>query len=144
MYKRNYGIMPRTLGGFIEDALHNGYSRVNEEISSFSAPVNIRETDNSYEMQLAAPGLKKEDFKINIDQNVLHISYEHKEENKEQQDSNKWLRSEFKQKSFKRSFTLNEKIDTGKISAKYTDGLLHVTIAKKEVSAPLVHEISVN
>jgi len=143
MYKRTYGFTPRNLSGFIEDVLQNGYNRVNDEISSYSAPVNIHETDKTYEMQLAAPGLKKEDFKINVDQNILHVSYEHKEEGREQQEE-KWLRNEFKAKSFKRSFTLSEKVDKDKISAKYTDGLLYITLGKKDTSTPDVQDISVN
>ena len=135
----------------MEDVLQNGWSRVNDEISSFVAPVNIRETDKSYELHLIAPGLKKEDFKINIDQNTLHISFEQKaesrqsenEKNEQPQDS-KWLRSEYRMRSFKRSFTLNDKIEAGKIAAKYTDGVLVVTLPKKENSEPEVHEISVN
>jgi len=143
MYKRTYGITPNSFTGFIEDVLHNGYNRVNEEINSYVAPVNIRETETSYELQLVAPGLNKEDFKINVEQNTLQISYEHKEENKEQQNG-KVLRTEFKAKSFKRSFTLNDKIDAGKITAKYADGLLNITLAKKEESTPKTQEIAVN
>jgi HSP20 family protein len=140
MYKRTYGFTPRNFSGFIEDVLQNGYNRVNEELSAYTAPVNIHETDKTYEMQLSAAGLKKEDFKINVDQNILHISYEHKAE--EQQ--TKWLRNEFRQKSFKRSFTLNDKVDTQHISAKYTDGVLYITLAKKEESVASAHDISVN
>jgi HSP20 family protein len=143
MYKRTYGITPNTLSGFIEDVLHNGYNRVTEEMNSYSVPVNIQENETSYEMQLAAPGLNKDEFKINIEQNILQVSYERKEESKEQQ-AGKTLRNEFKIKSFKRSFTLNDKIDTSKITAKYADGLLHLTLAKKEVSIPKTQEISVN
>ena len=144
MYKRTYGIMPRTIGGLMEDVLQNGWSRVNDEISAFAAPVNIQETDKSYELHLIAPGLKKEDFKINVDQNTLHISFEQKTENKETPQDGKWLRNEYRMKSFKRSFTLNEKIEAGKIAAKYTDGVLLVTLPKKENSEPEAHEISVN
>lgn len=136
--------MPRTIGGLMEDVLQNGWSRVNDEISAVTAPVNIQETDKSYELHLVAPGLKKEDFKINIDQSTLHISYEHKTENNEQAQDGKWLRSEYRMKSFKRSFTLNDKIESGKIVAKYADGILLVTLPKKENSEPEVHEISVN
>jgi len=144
MYKRTYGLMPRTIGGLMEDVLQNGWSRVNDEISSFTAPVNIQETDKSYDLHLIAPGLKKEDFKISIDQNTLNISFEQKTENKEQPQDGKWLRNEYRMRSFKRSFTLNDKIDAGKIAAKYSDGVLVVTLPKKENSESEVHEISVN
>ena len=150
--KRSYGVLPRTIGGLMEDALQHGWSRISEEVSAYNAPVNILETDSAYELHVVAPGLKKEDFKINLDQNLVHISYEHKtedkepqtEENKEPKPLHKWLRSEFRMRSFKRSFNLNEKIDAANISAKYTDGVLTVSLPKKEVAEPTVHEISVN
>ena len=144
MYKKHYGFAPRTFGGLIEEVLQNGYNRVNDEISAYNAPVNIQETDKTYELQLAAPGLKKEDFKINVDQNILHISYEQKEQEAKEQTEIKVLHNEFKTRSFKRSFTLSDKTDTGKISAKYSDGLLHITIAKNEDTAFTAHDISVN
>ena len=145
-YKRNYGVMPRTFGGLMEDMVQNGWTRLNEEVNSFVAPVNIQETETSYDLHLVAPGLKKEDFKINLEKDLLTISYQHgeqKEENKEQP-KEKWLRSEYRMKSFKRSFSLNEKIDAGNIAAKYADGVLLVTLPKKEVTEPAKHEISVN
>ena len=141
--KRSYAVMPRTIGGLIEDVFQNGWNQLNEEVSAFSAPVNIQETDKSYEVHLVAPGLKKEDFKLNIERDILTISAEQKAENKEGQDG-KWLRNEYRMKSFKRSFTLNDKVDAGKISAKYTDGVLVVSLPKKEVSEPAAHEITVN
>jgi HSP20 family protein len=143
-YRRNYGIAPRTIGGLMEDVLQNGWSRINEEVNAFKAPVNIRETETSYELHLVVPGLSKEDFKINIDKDLLNISYDRKEENKDEASAIKWLKSEFRLNSFKRTFSLNDKIDAEKISAKYADGILLVTLAKKEVSAPASHEIPVN
>jgi HSP20 family protein len=115
-------------------------------VNAFNAPVNIKETEKSYELHLVAPGLKKEDFKISIDRNILNISFEHKTEQKEQgqPEEGKWLRSEYRTRSFKRSFTLNEKIDVANIAAKYADGVLVVTLNKKEVSVPATVEIAVN
>ena len=92
-YKRNYAITPRTIGGLMEDVFQNGWARINEEVNAYTAPVNIKETDQSYELSLVAPGLKKEDFKINIDKNLLNISFEQKEENKEEKEEGKWLRT---------------------------------------------------
>ena len=145
-YKRNFGIAPRTIGGLMEDMVQNGWTKFNEEVSSYVAPVNIQETDKSYDLHLVAPGLKKEDFRINLEKDTLTISYQHgeqKEENKDQP-KEKWLRSEYRMRSFKRSFTLNEKVDAGNISAKYTDCVLLVTLPKKDVSEPVKHEIAVN
>ena len=142
--KRSFAVMPNTFGGFFEDVLKNGLNTLNEEVTSFKVPVNIQETDNSYELHVVAAGLKKEDFKLNIDRNILNISFEQKQENKEQSEQGKWLRNEYKMRSFKRSFTLNDKINTGKIAAKYTDGILNIRLPKKEVSEPATHEIAVN
>jgi HSP20 family protein len=137
-YKRNFGVMP----GFFENALQHGWNNLAEEANLSSVPVNIQETDKSYELHVVAAGLKKEDFKLNIDRNILNISFEQKEENKEQE--GKWLRKEYAMKSFKRSFTLNDKVDAANISAKYSDGILDITLPKKEVSEPTTHDIQVN
>ncbi len=142
-YKRNYAVSPRTIGGFIEDVFQNGWA--NDAVPA-SVPVNIHETDKSYELHVVAPGFKKEDFKLNIqDRNTLQVTGEQKakEETAEPQEG-KWIRSEFRAKSFKRSFTLNDKVDNTKIAAKYEDGVLVVTLPKKEVSEPATIEIAVN
>ena len=141
--KRSYAVMPRTIGGFLEDVFQNGWNQLSEETGAYAAPVNIQETDKSYELHMVAAGFKKEDFKLSLEKNVLQISVEQNEENKEGQEG-KWLRSEYRKRSFKRSFTLNEKVDTAKISAKYADGILTVTLPKKEVSEPAAQEIAVN
>lgn len=143
-YKRNYGLVPRTISGLMEDMVHTGWNRFNEEINSFVAPVNIQETESSFELHLVAPGLKKEDFKINLEKDVLNISYEQKKEENKEQPSEKWLRSEYLMRSFKRSFSLNDKVDAGNISAKYADGVLVVTLPKKAATEPATHEIAVN
>lgn len=133
MYSKNH-IMPRALGSLLEDVFSNGLNKVwgEEGITDRAhAPVNIQETDKSYELHLIAPGLKKEALKLNVDRSVLTISFEHQEEEQTEQ-AGKWLRNEYKAKSFKRSFTLNDKIDTSGISAKYTDGVLHVSLPKKD------------
>lgn len=144
MYTKN-SIMPRTIGGLIEDIFQKGFTNAFGEDgwndSSAHAPVNIQETDKTYELHLIAPGLKKEEFKVSVDRNILTLSYDHKEENKEE--SNKWLRSEYKTRSLKRSFTLNDKIDASAISAKYLDGVLQVTLPKKEQTETGAKEINV-
>ncbi|MCD6013273.1 MAG: heat-shock protein [Flavipsychrobacter sp.] len=141
--KRNYAVMPRTISGFLDDVFQNGWSQLNEEVSAYTAPVNIQETDKSYELHIVAAGYKKEDFKLNLEKNMLQVSVEQKEDSKEGQEG-KWIRNEYRRRSFKRSFTLNEKVDTAKIAAKYADGILVVTLPKKEVSEPTAHEITVN
>jgi HSP20 family protein len=92
--------------------------------------VNITEQKNDYLVSLAAPGLKKEDFKIDVDGNMLTISSE-KEETKEEKDK-KFTRKEYNYSSFSRSFTLPEEINKEKIEAKYEDGVLKISLPRRE------------
>jgi HSP20 family protein len=94
--------------------------------------VNLKETDNKLIVDLAAPGMKKEDFKIEIDNNVLMISSEKEEEKEESRKKDNYYRREFNYQSFCRSFVLPEYIDENKVEASYKDGILHIDIAKKE------------
>lgn len=92
--------------------------------------VNIHETPTGYAMKLIAPGLKKSEFKISTDKNLLTISYEHGEENKTEEE--KLIRSEYQFSSFKRTFTLGEQLNREGITAKYEDGVLNIFIPKAE------------
>ena len=92
--------------------------------------VNIIEHKDEYLVSLAVPGLKKDDFKINVEGNMLTISSE-KEENKEEKDK-KFTRKEYNYSSFSRSFTLPEEINKEKIDAKYEDGVLKISLPRKE------------
>lgn len=102
----------------------------------FTMPsVNIIENGEYYRVEVAAPGLKKDDFKIELDNNVLTISSEF--ENKEEVKDENYTRKEFNYGSFQRSFTLPEDVvDTEKINAKYNDGVLNIMIPKKEEVKP--------
>ncbi|MBD0333821.1 MAG: Hsp20/alpha crystallin family protein, partial [Chitinophagaceae bacterium] len=93
---------------------------------------NIRETDKSYEIEVMAPGLRKEDFSVSLDSNTLTVSFEHKEENKDENRNEGWLRQEYRMQSFSRSFTLDDTVDAEKITASYRDGILHLSLPKKE------------
>lgn len=104
-------------------------------------PVNIKETENDYVLELVAPGFQKEDFKINLDNNTLTISAEKKEETENQNE--KFIRKEYKQQSFSRSFTIDENIDAENISAKYVNGVLTLNLAKKQEVKPQIKEISI-
>ena len=106
-----------------------------------NALVNILENEQQYQLQVVAPGLQKEDFKIDLENGKLSISFEQEETATEKQD--KWLRQEFSMKSFKRSFTLNEKIDASAIKAVYENGILNVSLPKKEKEAVKTHSIAV-
>jgi HSP20 family protein len=104
--------------------------------------VNITENKDEYMVSLAAPGLKKDDFKIAVEGNMLTISSE-KEENKEEKDK-KFTRREYSYSSFSRSFTLPEEINKEKIDAKYEDGVLKLSLPRKEeAKKPLAKQIEV-
>ena len=92
--------------------------------------VNITEEKNEYKVSLAAPGLKKEDFKIDVDGNMLTISSE-KEESKEEK-GKKFTRKEYNYSSFSRSFTLPDEINKDKIEASYEHGLLKISLPRRE------------
>jgi len=96
--------------------------------------VNIKETDEKFEVFMAAPGMDKKDFKINLDDNLLTISSEKEKEEKNE----KFNRREYSYQSFTRSFTLpKEVVDSGKIYAKYENGELYIEIPKKEEAKPI-------
>jgi len=92
--------------------------------------VNITENKDEYKVALAVPGMKKDDFNIDIDGNMLTISSE-KEETKEEKDK-KFTRKEYNFSSFSRSFTLPDEVNKEKIEAKYEDGVLKLSLPRKE------------
>ena len=111
-----------------------------EDVLNFP-PVNIVEKPASYQVELSAPGFEKADFAIKLEGNILNISTEKKEETKEEND--KVIRKEFTYKGFKRSFTIDEKIDAENIAAKYENGILKLELPKKEILKTGTKEINV-
>ena len=107
----------------------------------FSPAVNIVETPDAYHLELNVPGRNKEDFNVAVDKGLLTISYEKKEEAKNE--DAKVVRREFNFQSFKRSFTVDEKINTEAIQAKYENGLLKLLLPKKAESQQPVKTISI-
>ncbi|MDH7460804.1 Hsp20/alpha crystallin family protein [Chitinophagaceae bacterium 26-R-25] len=104
-------------------------------------PVNIVDTTNGYTLEVSAPGRNKEDFKISVDNGLLTISYEKKVETKTE--DAKSVRTEFSLQSFKRSFTLDDKLKADGIEAKYENGILKLFVPKKEEVKETAREISV-
>src|ERR1700749_4756882 len=103
--------------------------------------VNISESENNYHVELAAPGLKKEDFKLNLERNQLSIAVE---QSSEQQDAQKnYSKREYSYSSFVRSFTLPETADHANIEAAYTDGILRIDIAKREEAKMVRRQIEI-
>lgn len=98
--------------------------------------VNVIENDDEYRIEVAAPGLKKSDFNLNFENGRLTISSERKDERQEKS-GDRFNRREFWYQSFQRSFTLSENVvNTGKISARYEDGILYITLPKRDEVKP--------
>jgi HSP20 family protein len=111
-----------------------------EDVWAFP-PVNITEQNDVYQLQLSAPGYDKTDFSLKLDGNILTISAEKKTANKVENE--KVIRREFTAKSFKRSFTVDDKIDAGNIKAKYENGILYVELPKKEEVKAVAKQITI-
>jgi HSP20 family protein len=125
-------IFDRFFDGDLMDWNRNNYSSTNSTLPA----VNVKENNNEFLIDVAAPGMNKEDFNINYDNGVLTISSEH--ENKmEEKDGEKVTRREFSYQSFQRSFTVAEHaVDAEKIKASYKDGILHIMLPKREEIKP--------
>lgn len=110
---------------------------------TFNVPaVNITEEKNEYMVSLAVPGMKKDDFRIDIEGNMLTISSE-KEENKEEKEK-RFTRKEYSYSSFSRSFTLPDEVEVQKIEAQYEDGVLKIRLPfNQEVKKPIAKHIAV-
>ena len=104
-----------------------------------NVPVNIKESNKNYTIELIAPGFEKSDFKINLEQYTLTISAE-KQAESEKSNGDKQIRSEYSYRKFSRSFTIDNKIDFEKIDAGYVNGVLILNLPKKE-SVSKAHEI---
>jgi HSP20 family protein len=103
--------------------------------------VNISENENAYNIELAAPGLNKENFKIQLDKNLLTISVEQKSQNNEE--NRQYNKREFSYSSFVRSFALPESADDSSIDAEYTDGILKIAVQKKEEAKSIARQIEI-
>ena len=113
---------------------------IREDVLHFP-PANIIEKTDLYKIELAAPGMDKADFNVKLDGKILTISAEKKTEAAVQNE--KMIRKEFGYKSFKRSFTLDEKIDAANISARYENGILTLELPKKEEVKSGAKEITI-
>lgn len=145
MYKhrKNFTMTPATFGGLMDNVLNNKWDRMffDDNWSNVTAPVNIKETEATYQVDVVAPGLKKEDFNINVEKDVLTVSFEQQEEQKETTD--KYIRNEYQFRSFKRNFTLSDKINTAGISAAYVDGVLSISLPKAEPNETTTRKIDI-
>lgn len=134
LIKRDEGFLPAFTGWFNDPFFHDffGGNRPRYASPRTTLPsANLRETKDDYQIELAAPGMSKEDFTVSLDGDVLSISSERSEESGKNDDEN-YSRKEFSYQSFYRSFQLPQAADSGKVTAKYRDGILQVVVPKKE------------
>ncbi len=128
--RRNNLVFPSLMNEIFKPDWFGGMENLNSSVPA----VNIKENEKDFELELAVPGRKKDDFNIEVDNNVLTVSSEVKTENETSEDN--FTRREFGFTSFKRAFTLPETIDEDKIKADYVDGLLRFTLPKKKEALP--------
>jgi HSP20 family protein len=114
---------------------------LNDRMVARVPAVNISESENNYHVELAAPGLKKDDFKLNLDDNTLTISVEQSSDHQDNQKN--YSKREYSYSSFVRSFTLPESADDSQIDASYTDGILRIDIAKREEAKAIRRQIEI-
>jgi HSP20 family protein len=133
----------------LETGLHNLVDDIFTSLPSMlktewngGVPVNIREHENGYMLEVIAPGFEKTDFRIHVEQDVLTISAENKPAN-EKAAGEKQIRNEYAVRSFKRSFTLDDKIDANGIEATYVNGILILNLPRKE-SVKTAQEIKIS
>ena len=140
--KRNY-----TSPNFWDELFNDNYTpkffEWNHDRNGSSHPaVNVDETDKEYRIEVAAPGLEKEDIKVAVEEGVLSISSEKKTDSEEKNDS--YIRKEFSYNSFCRSFTLPKETNVDKISAVHKNGVLNVHIPKVEVKVKKAKEVKIS
>ena len=125
--------LPKNFDGLMKDLFNEIPVQLGktfrEDVLGFP-PVNIAESEKAYHLEVAAPGMEKTDFSIKLEGNQLSIIGSKKED--APNELIKSIRKEFSNKAFKRSFTLDERIDSENISAKYENGILIVNLPKKE------------
>ena len=152
--KRENGHQPAAFGSVVDQIFQNNLNRFfDDEFWSFNGlskspnltqvPVNIRDTEKSYEMELNAPGLQKQDFRLNLEGDRLTITAEHSEEDKKENKNEGWFRQEFRKGQFSRTFNLDDSVDANKIAARYENGILYVSIPKKENAQKITRTIEI-
>jgi HSP20 family protein len=126
---------PSLFDRFFDTELFDWSNKNFSDTNTTLPSVNIKEDENGFEVEMAAPGFEKKDFKIDLNNNLLTISSEKKIEN-ETKEGQQFTRREYSYQSFSRSFTLPNLVDSEKITAKYENGILKVVIPKKEEAKP--------
>jgi HSP20 family protein len=125
---KNENFTPTLFSDIFNDAKFFGKNWLEKEFGQSLPAVNIHESSKEFNLEFAAPGFKKEDFKVRVDDNILTINAEKQEEKNEE--AKRYTRKEFSYNSFSRSFALPENINSEKIDAKYINGILKLSVPK--------------
>lgn len=133
--------LPSTFSNWIED-FFNETSLPRWAGLSARPAVNIRETDKSFVLEVAAPGYRKEDFRVSVENDLLTISCE--QENKVEESEKNYTRREFSYSSFSRSFTLPESVNADNIKGNYNNGILTIELPKKPEAAKVKKTVKVS
>lgn len=131
LIKRNENWLPSVFDDMFKTDWLGGTTNVNN-IGTRIPAVNIQESDEGFKVEVAAPGKSKEDFDIELNNDVLTISAEEKSSKEETDKDGKYTRREFSYSTFKRAFSLPDSVDSNKISASYNNGVLDILLPKKE------------
>ena len=152
MIKKQNGYSPAHFGSVAEEFFPNNLTRLLEDAwwgfngldNARQLPVNVQQTENGYEIELVAPGYARDEFKIELEGKVLTVSVGQKKQEDDQPAApTRWITQEFKRIALSRTFTVDDTIDTGRISAKYQDGTLRLDLPIKEQAKPVNRQINV-
>jgi len=128
--KRNNTVIPALMNEIFKPDWFGGI----ENLATHTPAVNIQDNEKNFELALSVPGRNKEDFKIDVENELLTVSYQVKKE--ETAETTNYTRREFRFNSFKRSFTLPDSVDAEQIEAKYENGILEFVLPKREEALP--------
>lgn len=135
--KTNNLVKPGIYNNILDKFYRNNFNEWWNENQMETVPaVNIKENKDNFSIEMAVPGMKKDDFKVQVDGDLITISSESETETKEE--AKNYSKREYNYSSFSRSFTLPDSANTDKINANYADGVLKLSIAKKEEAAKAI------
>lgn len=140
-WRGNNDVTPSTFSNLLDDFFSGNEFPRWTGISKLPS-VNIRETDNSFVLEVAAPGFDKGDFNVNVENDILTISASR--ETKKEEDEKGYTRREFSSSSFSRSFTLPESVNADNIKGAYANGILNVELPKKPEAAKVKKTVKVS
>ncbi|MCU0443952.1 MAG: Hsp20/alpha crystallin family protein [Microscillaceae bacterium] len=134
-----------TFGNLVDNFFGSDWlENLERDWATMTPSVNVKDTDNKVVVEVAAPGMHKEDFTIKVENDVLNIIAEAKHENETKDENARFVRREFRYESFRRAFTLPKTIDSEKIEAHYENGILTLDLPKRpELQAKPVKNVDI-